>query len=115
MALFDSPPHAISLFTATSSRDAGGGTTTTYTLAQSAVPCSVNTASASTQELFAQQNIRVDVTVAFLASALTTALTRGMKLIASDTSQSLHVEGISTGRSYGSIPSLVYAHCSIIL
>lgn len=111
MALHDSPPHLVSTYTLTVARDGGGGTARTYTLAQSAVPASVNTASASEQERFSQMGIFVTHTVAFLASALTTALTRGMKLVADDTSATFHVRGISTGRSYGSIPAFVYAYC----
>lgn len=111
--LYDSPTHSVTSYSLSTARESGGaGTAYTYTSAQSAVPCIVNTASASTQELFAQQGIRVTHTVSFLASALTTTLTRGMKLVADDTGVSLHVEGIRQGRAYGNIPALVYADCS---
>lgn len=113
--LYDSPTHAVTSYTLATARDAGGGTTYTYSSAQAAIPCIINTASASTQELFAQQGIRVTHTVAFLASAVTTTLVRGMKLVADDTSVSLHVEGIRQGRAYGNIPAMVYADCSQIL
>ena len=51
MALYDSPPHSVTSYTLTTSRDAGGGASYTYTSAQSAIPCSINTSSASTTEL----------------------------------------------------------------
>jgi hypothetical protein len=115
MALFDTPPHAVATYSVSTARDAGGGEALTYTLAQSAVPCSINTASAATQELFAQQNIRVTLTVAFLSSVLTTAITRGFKLVAADTGASLKVEGIRAGRAYGRVPAFVYCDCSELL
>lgn len=115
MALYDSPPHRVATYSVTAARDAGGGETLTYTLVQSGVPASISTASAATQELFAQQGIRVSLTAAFLASVLTTALTRGMKLVAADSGASFHVEGIRTGRAYGPIPAFVYADCSELL
>lgn len=111
MALFDNPPHAVSTYTGAPTRDGGGGTTLTYTLAQAAVPCSINTASASERELFLQDGIVVTHTVAFLAAALTTPLARGMKLVAGDTSATFHVKGISAGRAYGGVPAFTYAYC----
>jgi hypothetical protein len=112
MALYDAPPpHSVTTYTVSVSRDAGGGTSLSYSSAQAAVPCSINTASASEREIFAQQGIVVTHTVGFLASVLTTALTRGMKLVTSDTSESYHVRGISKGRAYGNIPAFVYAYC----
>jgi hypothetical protein len=115
MALYDSPPHAVATHSVASSRDAGGGETLTYTLVQSAVPCSINTASASTVEMYAQNQILVSHTVAFLASVLTTALSRGMKLVAADTSAAFKIEGLRAGRAYSRIPAFVYADCSEIL
>jgi hypothetical protein len=115
MALFDSPPHSVSTYTVAAARDSGGGEALTYTLAQSGVACSVNTASAATQEMFAQQNIRVTHTVAFLSSVLTTAITRGMKLVASDSGGAFKVEGIRSGRAYSGIPAFVYCDCSELL
>ena len=115
MALWENPPHAVSSYTSDVSRDGGGGTQLVFTLAQSAIPCSINTASASTISLYAQSAIRVTHTVAFLASAVTTALTPGMKLVADDTSDSYHIGGIRKGRAYGSIPAFVYADCDQIL
>lgn len=114
MALFDNPPHSCSTYTVVSSTDTGGGAALTYTLAQSAVPCSVNTASANTVALYDQQQIRVSHTVGFLSSVLTTALTRGMKLVASE-GGTFRVEGIRTGRAYGGIPAFTYADVSELL
>lgn len=84
-------------------RDDGGGTTLVFpaTPTQSSVLCSISTASSSEKLLYAQMVITVDFTVAFLASAFTTAPVRGAKLVAADTSQVLHVRGIRAGRGYG--------------
>lgn len=110
MALHDNPPHLCTSYTVVSGVDAGGGVSLTYSSAQADIPCSINTASSSERELFAQQGQVVTHTVGFLTSALTTALTRGMKLVTSD-SITLHVKGISAGRAYGSIPAFTYAYC----
>lgn len=110
MALHDNPPHLCTSYTVASGTDLGGGVSLTYTSAQADIPCSINTASSSERELFAQQGQVVSHTVAFLTSALTTALTRGMKLVTSD-GTNLHVHGLSAGRAYGSIPAFTYAHC----
>lgn len=115
MALYDNLPHRVTSHTVTSSTDAGGGVTLSYTSAQAAIPCSINTARAAEVAQYSQQQIRVTHTVAFLASALTTALTRGMKLIADDTAKSFHIHGIRTGRGYGSIPAFTYAECEELL
>lgn len=111
MPLYDNPPHAVNTYTVASTQDTGGGTGLTYTLAQSSVPCSINTSSSSERELFAQQGIVVTHRVAFLSSVLTTPLTRGMKLVATDNSASYHVRGISTGRAYGNVKAFTYADC----
>jgi hypothetical protein len=111
MALHSNPPHAVDTYTVASGTDAGGGVQLTYTLAQSAVPCSINTSSSSEQERFSQQQQTVTHTVAFLTATLTTSLTRGMKLVTSDRSESFHVHGISHGRAYGTIPAFTYAYC----
>lgn len=111
MALHDAPPHLCTSYSVTSGTDAGGGVSLDDASAQADIPCSINTASSSERELFAQTGQQVSHTVAFLSAALTTTLTRGMKLVTSD-GITLHVEGISTGRAYGSIPAFVYAHCS---
>lgn len=110
MALYDNPPHTVSLLRPTTSRDAGGGTAVTYTTLQSSVPCSINTASASEQEVFSQMEMTVTHTVAILTSKLTSAPQRGDKATDSD-GNSYHVHGISKGRSYGSIPAFHYLHC----
>lgn len=115
MALYDSPPHSCSTYSVDSSRDSGGGETLAYTLVQTAVPCSINTASASTVDLYAQSQIRVSHTVAFLASVLTTELARGWKLVAADTSAAFRIEGLRAGRAYGRVPAFVYADVSELL
>ena len=111
MALHHNPPHRVHSYTVGSSRDTGGGTDLTYTLAQSSIPCSINTASATERELFGQQGIVVTHTIGILTSAITTAITRGMKVVATDTSKAFHVHGISAGRKYGTIPAFTYLHC----
>lgn len=108
MALYTNPPHSVTLYTVNSSRDAGGGTLLTYTLAQSGVACSINTASATEIEQYAQKNIRVSHTVAFLSSTLSSTPTRGMKVVADDTSGVFYVRGIRSGRAYGGIPAFTY-------
>ena len=111
MALHHNPPHRVTSHTVVSSTDGGGGVTLTYTAAQSAIPCSINTASASERVLFAQQGMVVTHTIAILSSAITTPIVRGMKVVADDTGLSFHVNGISAGRSYGNIPAFTYLHC----
>ena len=108
--LYDNPPHSITLYgPPTAANDSAGGTNLTWgTTKQSAVPCSINTASASEIELFAQQGIAVSHTIAILTSELTTAAARGDKAIADDTSDAFHIEGIRAGRSYGNIPPFTY-------
>ncbi len=115
MALHSNPPHRSSTYSQATSRDAGGGVASAYTLVQAAIPTSINSASSSTQEMYGQQGIRCTHTCAYLASKLTTPLTRGMKIVADDTSESYHVVGIRLGRSYGSIPAFLYADCEQIL
>jgi hypothetical protein len=111
MALFDNPTHTVTLSSLTTGTDTGGGVSNTYATAQSSVPCVINTASSSTRELFAQQEILVTHTVAFLASALTTVPTPGWKLTTDDRSESFRVHGIRYGRAYGTIPAFVYLEC----
>ena len=110
--IWDDPPHRCSILSQSSARDDGGGVELTYTTIQSAVPCLINTASASEQAIYSQQGIVVSHTVSFKSSVLTTALVRGVKLVAADSGASFHVEGISAGRAFGSIPAFTYAHCS---
>jgi len=114
MALHDNPPHRVNTYTVASSADQGGGTALSYTLADSSLKCSINTASSSEREMFSQSQQIVTHTVAFLTSAITTPLVRGMKLVATDNSISLHVLGISAGRAYGSIPAFTTAYCESI-
>jgi hypothetical protein len=111
MALHDNPPHAVDAYALASSRDPGGGTQSVYTPAQSGVPCSIDTASAAEVERFAQMQQVVTHKLAFLATALTAPLTRGMKLVAADSGETFHVKGIAAGRAYGTIPPFVYAFC----
>jgi hypothetical protein len=111
MALHDNPPHRVAHYTSASGTDTGGGVTITYTLAQSAIPCSINTASSSEQERFAQQGMTVTHTVAFRSSVFTTVPVRGDKIITADRTESYHVRGISYGRAYGNVPAFVYLYC----
>lgn len=111
MALWDNPPHRVTVYTGAASRDLGGGTKITYSAGQAAVPCSINTAGATEVEFYARQDILVSHTVAFLASTLTTVLVEGMKLVTDDRSESFEIVGIRRGRAYGSIPALFYADC----
>ena len=116
MPLYDAArlEHTCTTYTVVSGTDSGGGTSLTYTAAQSGAKCLINTASASTVERYSQDNISVSHTVAFLSSELTTPLTRGMKIIDS-TNRSFHIEGIRTGRAMGSVPAFTYADCSELL
>lgn len=115
MALYDDPEHAVNTYSLASGQDAGGGNTANFTLVDAAVGCTINTASASTVEMYAQENIKVSHTVSFLLETLGTPLSRGMKLVATDTGGSLHVEGIRKGRAQGGIPAFLYADCSELL
>ena len=113
MALHDNPPHRVTTYTVASSRDTGGGTTLSYTAADSALPCSIDTAGASERETFGQQGIVVTHKIGILTSAITTAVVRGMKVVTDDRSESYHVRGVSAGRSYGSIPAFTYLFCEM--
>ena len=112
--LWDYAPHTCSVYSCASGRDEGAGVTLTYTLAQSDVPCSINSASASEQERFAQVNQVVTHTVGFKSSVLTVTLTPGMKLVGQD-GESLHIKGINTGFSWGPVPALTYCYCESLL
>jgi hypothetical protein len=111
MALYDNPPHRVTTYTSDASRDAGGGTVVTWTAAQSGLPCSINTASASEREIFAQMGIVVTHTIGVLTSAITTPVVRGMKVVTGDRTESYHVRGISAGRAYGNVPAFTYLFC----
>lgn len=108
MPLYSNPPHRVTLSSVASGVDNGGGNTLAYTVAQTGVPASINTASSSERELFAQMGMVVTHTVALLASALTTIPQRGWKVTTDDRSESYHVQGIRHGRAYGSIPAFVF-------
>lgn len=114
MALYDAPPHLTSVASSVPSTDAGGGVTLTYTTVMSDVPCSINTVSGTEAERFAQMGLEVSHVVAYLTSALSTSLVRGMKITDSD-GNSYHVEGIRKGRAYGSIPAFTYANVRQLL
>jgi len=113
MALHDNPPHSVTIQAPTSSRDGAGGTNLSYTTVQADVPCSIDTADPREVERFAAMQLVVTHTVGILSSVLSTPLARGSKLVSG--SSSFHVQGISTGRAYGSIPAFTYAHCEEVL
>lgn len=117
MSLLDSLTHTVTIKgPPTATRDSSGGTNNTWPVTKLAnVPCIINTASSSEVERFAQMGMQVSHTVSFRTSALTTAMARGDKIIADDTSENYHVEGISAGRAMGGIEAFVYAHCSQLL
>lgn len=117
MSLYTNPRHRCSTYTSEPARDGGGGTQLDYTLAQSAIPCSINMASATTIRLYGQSNIVVSHTIGFLGSTITTDLTPGMKIVADDNSASFLIQGIRKGRAApnNSIPALTYADCSELL
>ena len=115
MPLYDNPPHRVTTYTSEASRDAAGGTVVTYTAAQAALPCSIDTAGAGEREIFAQQGVVVTHKIGVLTSKITTAIVRGMKVVTDDRSESYHVRGISAGRSYGSVPAFTYLFCEQIL
>lgn len=108
--LWDNPPHTCSTYTVTTSRDGGGGTANSYTLAQTGLPCLINTAGASEVERFAQQGITVTHTIGTKASLATTTFTRGMKVV-DESGNSYHVRGIRYGRAFRGIAPLLYLDC----
>lgn len=111
MAKYDNPEHSVSLYSTTPAKDAGGGEVYTFALAQASVPCLINTASASTVELFAQQGVRVTHTVSILSSVLTATPLTSWKAIAADTGTTLMLRGIRSGRAVGSVPAFTYLDC----
>jgi hypothetical protein len=117
VALHDNPRHRVTSYTSTSARDGSGGTTTTYTLAQSDIAVSINTASSSTRELYSRRDIVVTHTVGVLTAKLTTAWVEGMKLVTDDRSESYKINGLRGGRQSpnGAIPALTYADCEQLL
>lgn len=115
MAIYDNPPHRVSVFGLTTGTS-GGAATHAFAAGQTAVPCLISTASASEAMVYAQRgNIRVTHCVSFKASALTAALTPGSKLVADDTGVNYHVHGTRRGRQMGNIPALDYADCEELL
>lgn len=114
--LWDNPEHTGTLYgPPTATRDSAGGTTIAWpTIRQASIPCLINTAGASEQERFRQQQIVVTHTVSILRSALTTDPARGDKFTSSE-GQSFHVHGISLGRAFMNIPAFVYLHCEELL
>jgi hypothetical protein len=119
MILWDRPAHRCALYSVASSRDGGGGTTLTYTLEQSAIPCSVNTSGANETDLFGQTNQAVTHTVGIRSDALTVTPAPGWKIVVTDLSVSLHVEGIRRGRTPPSglllLPAMYYFSCRELL
>src|ERR1044071_8427105 len=107
--IWDKPQHRTSISSLATVTDAGGGTGNVFTVVASALPCLINTASASEVELFAQQNIRVTHCIGYKASAMSVTLVRGMKITADDTGDTYHVHGIRKGRAFMGIPAFVYA------
>lgn len=113
--LWDNPEHRVTIFSVTSGVDAAGGVQLTYSSLQAAVPCQINTASSSTREQYAREQVTVSHTVSFLKSVVTTAFAPGMKLVADDTGASYHVRGIRSGRALMSVPPLLYLDCEEII
>jgi len=115
MPLYSNPRHRMSLYSAASTTDSGGGSGISYTLVQSDIACSINTSSASEQELFSQHGITVSHSIGVLSSLLTSTPQRGWKVVADGASY--HIEGIRSGRAApnGSIPALTYLTVNQIL
>lgn len=104
--IWNRAPHRCDLYTIAVSTDAGGGVINTYTLAQSAVPCLINTASSATADMYSRQQITVSHTIGIKLSLITTTVTPGMKVVADGASY--HVEGIRSGRAFMDIPAFCY-------
>lgn len=113
--LWDNPPHLCTIQSVASGTDAGGGVTLTTTDVQTGVKCSINTASASTRLEFAQDQIAVTHTIAFLTSDLTVTPQRGWQLTADDTGVKYLIQGIRRGRAYGPVPAFTYIEVSELL
>lgn len=115
MALYDDPPHRITLSRAPTTKDSSGGINIAYTVAQSDVPCIINTASASTVEMYAQQQIAVSLTIGILSEVLTTTPQPGWKAVTDWNGKSAKILGIRSGLEMGTIPELTYLDCSQFL
>lgn len=113
--LWDNPPHRISTYSVVSGTDPGGGNTSAFTLAQSGVKCLINTASSSTRDLYARDEITVTHTIGIKSALLTTAITPGMKAVATDTNANYHVKGIRNGRAAVGLPAFTYLDCEELL
>lgn len=114
MALYDAPTHRVTLYSTTAgitaaTRDTGGGTALTYTSAQAAVPCLINTISANEQLRYAQVQVIVTHTIAFLSSVLTVTLAQEWKIVDDDTGDTYRIKGLRKGRQQGGIPAFTYA------
>lgn len=109
MPLYDNPPHRATIYSSASTTDAGGGSGTDFTLAQSAVPCFAPTVGSGEQERFGQSQIVTQHEIHFKTSALTVALARGMKLVVNGVN--LHVKGIVQNQAAGTIPALTRVMC----
>lgn len=115
--LYDSPPHRVSLSSGPTSRDSAGGINLNYTPVQSDIPCLINTASANTVAMYAQQQITVALTIGILSSVLTATPQPGWKAVADDTGKTASIKGIRSGRvsALGTIPPLTYLDCTEFL
>jgi len=100
MALFDNPPHTVTIEKPTSSTDAGGGTASSYSTRTSGVKGYMESASAAEKELFAQMGI--EVSGAF--STRDTSAQRGDRLLYNGVY--LRVVGINVNEAAGTIPTL---------
>ena len=107
--IWDNAPHLCSTYLATSGRDSGGGVLTDYQLAQSNIACLINTASSTTVEMYAQEQITVTHTIGIKSALLTTPVAPGMKVVADGASY--HVRGIRSGRPFMSLPAFTYLDC----
>ncbi len=110
MPIYNHPPHRCTILgPPTATTDSSGGEVIAWpTTRQAAVPCIINTASASEQMLFAQQGIAVSHTISILSASLTSAVARGDKVTADDSGASYHIEGIRAGRAMGGVPAFTY-------
>lgn len=87
--------------------------TLTFSLAQSAIPCSIDTMSSSEREMFAQQGMIVSHRVGIRSELLSTAVKRDDQFRPDDTGAIYTIRGISAGRAYAElgIPAFTYLMC----
>ncbi len=113
MPLWDNLPHTMNVYTSTNAVDSAGGHTTTYTLSQTAVPCSINPAGSSNRPnsdaegMFGQTQIMHNAAIATLTANLDPEVKRGDKVVGSD-GYTYKIEGISYGLAYGNVPAFTY-------